>query len=422
MDPQGGCVAAKQRRVVITGLGTVNPIGFNVSQFWENLVKGKSGARKAQNMDLSDFHVQIAAEIDLPDVRDYFTQRKMARRLDRHIILGHIAGYQAIKDAGMDNYQEPHRVGVLVGTGDGGLITQYQQINRMAKSGLSSVSPFYVSSVIPNSTSAMISMEFGFTGPSFSVNSACASSNHALGTAYNMIATGMVDAMVTGGTEAVATEPSMAGFGQIGALSSRNDDPETASRPFDKSRDGFVMGEGAGVLFLEELEHAKKRGAHIYAEISGFGFTSDAYDLVAPHPDGIGASKAIELAVEMAELNYEQLDFINCHGTSTPIGDKAECQAVNRAMGADLASSIPVNSTKSMTGHLIGAASAVEAVAGILSFEQGVIHHTINQFELDDEINYNVIKEPMEKKADHFLSNAFGFGGQNACVVFSRYS
>ncbi len=411
---------AEQRRVVITGLGTVNPLGMNVSEFWDNLVKGKSGARVAQNMNLDDFHVQIAAEIDLPDVRDFFKQRKMARRLDRHIVLGHIAGVQAVKDAGFEEADRPERIGVLIGTGDAGLITHFEQIGRIYKTGLSSVSPFYISAAIPNSTSAMISMEFGFGGPSFSVSSACASANHAFGLAVNMIQSGMTDVMFTGGTEAVATEPSIAAFGQIGALSTRNDDPLTASRPFDIDRDGFVMGEGAGVLCLEELEHAKKRGAKIYGEIAGYGFTSDAYDLVAPHPDGEGASRAITMALEAAKVNADELDFINTHGTSTPLGDKAECMAVNKAIGGDLASTIPVHSTKSMTGHLIGAASAVEAIAGIMSFEQGVIHHTINQFTKDPELNYNIITEPLEKRAEVFLSNAFGFGGQNACVVFKR--
>jgi 3-oxoacyl-[acyl-carrier-protein] synthase II len=408
------------RRVVITGLGTVNPLGLNVREFWDNLVKGKSGARVAQNMELDDFHVQIAAEIDLPDVRDYFKQRKMAKRLDRHIVLGHIAGVQAVQDAGLAEPERPERIGVLIGTGDAGLITHYQQIGRIYKSGLSSVSPFYISSAIPNSASAMVSMEFGFGGPSFSVNSACASANHAFGLAVNLIQTGMTDIMFTGGTEAVATEPSIAAFGMIGALSTRNDDPLTASRPFDVDRDGFVMGEGAGVLCLEEYEHAKARGAKIYGEIAGFGFTSDAYDLVAPHPDGTGAARAVTMALESAGVNAEDLDFINTHGTSTPLGDKAECMALNKALGPDLTSRIPVNSTKSMTGHLIGAASAVEAIAGIMSFEEGVVHHTINQFKQDPELNYNVITEPMEKRADLFLSNAFGFGGQNACVVFRR--
>ena len=310
----------QSRRIVITGLGTINPIGLTVGEFWENLCKGKNGVRKAENMELSDYHVQIAAEVDLPDVRDYFKRRRMVRRLDRHILFGHVAGVQAVQDSGLTDYPHPERVGVLIGTGDAGLSTNYQQINRMTEHGLSAVSPFYVSSSIPNTTSAMLSMEFGFTGPSFSVSSACASSNHAFGLAFNLIDSNMVDIMIAGGTEAVAVEPSVAAFGQIGALSTRNDDPATASRPFDLDRDGFVLGEGAGVLCLEELEHAKNRGAHIYAEILGFGFTADAYDLVAPHPEGLGAARAIQGALEMAKLAPENLGFVNCHGTSTPLG------------------------------------------------------------------------------------------------------
>lgn len=411
---------AEQRRVVITGLGTVNPLGMNVSEFWDNLTKGVSGTRLVQNIDLADFQVQIAAEIDLPDVRDYFKQRKMARRMDRYIVMAHVAGVQAVRDAGLEDFSRPERVGILIGTGEAGLITHWEQIHRMQTSGLSTVNPFYVTNVIPNSASALLSIDYGFTGPTFSVNSACATSNHAFGLAVNMIQSGMSDVIFAGGSEAVATPPSIAAFGQIGALSTRNDDPASASRPFDKDRDGFVMGEGAGVLCLEELEHAKARGAKIYAEIAGIGFTSDAHDLVAPHPEGLGAARAINIALDQAGINADQLDFINAHGTSTPIGDTAECMAVNKALGADLASSIPVNSTKSMTGHLIGAAGAVEAIAGFMSFEKGVIHHTINQFEQDPDINYNVIKEPLEKQANYFLSNAFGFGGHNACVVFKR--
>ena len=411
----------KARRIVITGLGTINPIGLNVEEFWNNLSVGKSGVRRAQNVKLDDFHVQIAAEVDLPDMRDYFRQRKMARRLDRCTLLGHAAGVQAVRDAGLTDYAHPERVGVLLGVGDGGLATRQQQTIQITQRGLSSASPFLISAACPSTTSAVLGMEFGFLGPNFSVNSACASSNHAISSAYMMIVSGMVDAMIAGGSEALIVELSIAGFGQIGALSTRNDDPTTASRPFDRDRDGFVMGEGAGVLCLEELEHAQKRGAHIYAEILGFGLTADAYDLVAPHPEGLGAFRAIKGALEMAELNPEDIGFINCHGTSTQIGDQAECVAINSALGK-VASQIPIHSTKSMIGHLIGAASGVEAIAGIMAFEQGVIHPTINQFNPDPEINYNIIKEPMEKKVDTFLSNAFGFGGQNACVVFNRFS
>jgi 3-oxoacyl-[acyl-carrier-protein] synthase II len=410
------------RRVVITGLGTINPIGNNVEEFWDNLIVGKSAARIAQNMDLSNYHVRIAAEIDLPeDAAEYFKSKKMMRRLGRFITHSQIAGVQAIRDSGIDTEKIGHRCGVIIGTGDGGLQTHWDQMNRIVAKGMDTTSPFWVPGAIANSASAMLSQENNILGPSFAVGSACASGNHSIGIGVNFIQMGMADVMFVGGTEAVAIIPGMAAFGNIGALSRRNDDPKTASRPFDKDRDGFVMGEGAGILCIEELEHAKARGAKIYAEVSGFGFSSDAHDLVAPHPKGEGAARAIKLALQMAKLNADQLGLINCHGTSTPVGDKAESFAINLALGTDLATKIPVHSTKSMIGHLIGAAGGVEAIATIMAFERGVIHHTINQFEQDPEINLNVVKEPMEKKIDHAISDAFGFGGHNATVVLSRF-
>lgn len=413
-------MTTQNRRIVVTGIGTINPIGFTIDEFWNNLCNAKSGIRKAQNVDLSDYHAQIVAEIDLPDMRDYFKQRKLARRLDRYVLHGQYAGLQAVQDSGLADFPSPERIGVLLGTGDGGLATHFQQVNRILQHGMTAVSPFYVSATVPDTLSAVVSMEFGFSGPNFSINSACASSNHAIGVACNMITCGMADVMFTGGSEAPIVENSIAAFGQIGALSTRNDAPEEASRPFDRDRDGLVLGEGAGVLCLEELEHARKRGAHIYAEISGFGFTSDAYDLVAPHPQGIGAARAMKEALKMAELNPEDIGFINCHGTSTQLGDLAEYAAVQNVFG-EYAATIPVHSTKSMIGHLLGAASVVEGIAGIMAFKRGIIHPTTNQFNPDPEIHYNVIKEPVEKSVDSFLSNAFGFGGHNACVIFSRF-
>ncbi len=410
------------RRIVITGLGTINPLGSTVEEFWNNLCTGKSGTRKITNVNIGDYHVQIAAQTDIPDnIRDYFKQRKMVRRLDRYILFGQCAGAQAVRDAGLSEYRFPERIGVLIGTGDGGVGTHYQQINRIASHGMSSASPFYVSSSVPDTLSGVVSMETGFTGPNFAISSACASSNHAFGVACNMIACDMADVILTGGSEAPIVENSLAAFGQIGALSTRNDDPETASRPFDRDRDGFVIGEGASVLCLEELEHAKKRKAHIYAEIAGFGFTSDAYDLVAPHPEGIGAARAMQEALKMAQLNTGDIDLINCHGTSTQLGDLAEFAAVERTFG-DLTPHIPVHSTKSMIGHLLGAASATEAIAGIMAFERNIIHPTTNQFNQDPAIGYNVVKETTERPINTFVSNSFGFGGHNACVIFKRFS
>jgi len=417
------CMSTNEKRIVITGIGAVTPIGQNIPDYWKALEAGANGVQKVYRMVLADFHVQIAAEIELSEAsKQYIKARKMVRRLDDHILFATIAGAQAVIDAGLENHDEPERIGAIIGSGEGGLKTHYDQITRINARGLSTISPYYVTNVIPNSGGAFLAQERNFQGPSFTTTSACASSNHALGIACMLIKSGMADVMFAGGSEAVATPPSMAAFGNIGALSSRNDDPEHASRPFDRDRDGFVMGEGSGVLCLEELEHAKKRGAKIYAELTGFGFSSDAYDLVAPHPEGKGAGRAIKLCLEMARLNPEQIGLINCHGTSTPTGDYAESLAINHAFGPELAAKIPVHSTKSMIGHLIGAASAVEAIAGIMVFEKGIIHKTRNLENKDPNINLNVLTENTDgRKVDHILSNAFGFGGHNACVVLSRF-
>lgn len=412
-----------ERRVVITGLGAVTPIGLNVADYWASLQEGKNGVRRMQNIEMPDFHVQIAAEVDLPEnIKDHFTQKKMIKRLDRFVIMGAWAGAQAIADAGLDVHANPTRYGTIIASGEGGLGTHWEQIHRMRTKGFNSVSPFYITAVIPNSAAAFLSQEQNLQGPSFAVSSACASSNHALGIAVGLIKGGMADAIFTGGAEAVATPASIAAFGTIGALSCRNDLPEAASRPFDRDRDGFVMGEGAGVLCLEELEHAKARGAHIYAEITGFGFTSDAFDLVAPHPEGIGAARSIADSLKMGKIRPDQLGLINCHGTSTPAGDQAECLAINKALGRADAERVYVHSTKSMIGHLIGAAGAVEAIAALMTFEKGIIHKTRNLEHQDPEINLNVVKENTDgRKIDHILSNAFGFGGHNSSVLFSRF-
>lgn len=410
------------KRVVITGIGTINPLGNNVDEYWENLAKGKPGARLAKNMDLGDYHVKIAAEVDLPDVSEYFSSKKMVRRLDNYIVFGHIAGSQAIKDSGLDIDAEPTRVGALIGSGDGGIGTHYKNASTIHSSGMQTASPFYVISAIPNTASAYLAMEWNIQGPSFSVNSACATANHAFGVAAHMIKMGMSDVIFTGGSEAPVNPSAMSGFGNIMALSDRNDSPETASRPFDMDRNGFVMSEGAGVLCLEELEHAKKRGAKIYGEISGFGFTTDAYDLVAPHPEAKGATAAMKTALESATLNPEDVDLINAHGTSTPIGDVVEGRGINQAFG-DYGNKVPVHSTKSMTGHLLGAAGAVEAIAEILAFEKGIVHPSINLFKQDPAIDLNIVTETREvHDIKYIISNAFGFGGHNACVVFSKFT
>lgn len=409
------------RRVVITGIGTINPLGNNVRDFWENLSIGKSGIRKISSFDTGDYDIQIAGEIDLPDLTPYFSSKKMARRLDRYSLLSQVAGMQALKDSGLKVEKDPTRYGSLIGTGVGGLQSHFTNSERVVTKGMHATSPFYVIATIPSTGSAYFAQEAGLQGPSFSLNSACSSGNHSFGTSMMMIKSGMANVMFTGGSEAIISRLGISAFGNIGALSNRNDSPETASRPFDKDRDGFVIGEGAGVLCFEELEHAKARGAKIYAEVTGYGFSCDAHDLVAPHPEGDGAVRAIEMAIKEAEINPEDIDLINCHGTSTPLGDQIESIAINRVF-KDRGTKVPVHSTKSMTGHLIGGASAVEAVADMRVFVDGTVHMTANVFDQDRKIKLNVVKKTYKDESiNHILSNSFGFGGQNAAIIFSRY-
>jgi len=412
-----------ETRVVITGIGTINPLANTINEFWDNLIEGKSGIRLVKHTDLSDFSVQIGGEVDYPDLSEYFPQ-KMLRRLDRFIIFGHVAATRAFKDAGLepiDIEKAPHLYGAIIGTGDAGSGLHYRMFQQIQEVGMDHASPFYVIGVIPNMPPAYFSKENNFQGPNFSVNSACATSNHAIGTAASMIKMGLAEVMFAGGTEAVLNVAGFSGFGVIRALSTRNDSPETASRPFDKDRDGFVLGEGSGIICLEELEHAKNRGARIYAELKGFGFSCDAHDLVAPQPEGRGAVIAMNSAMDSASLNKESIDLINAHGTSTMLGDIAESKAINKVFG-DYTSSIIVHSTKSMIGHLIGAAGGVEAIASILAIEKGVIHPSVNIFKQDLQINLNIAADgPIEKKVRHVLSNSFGFGGQNASIVLSEF-
>jgi 3-oxoacyl-[acyl-carrier-protein] synthase II len=410
----------REVRVVITGMGTINPIGANVKEFWDNLIKGKSGVRRLQAFPIDGYSVQIAGEIDLPDLTGYFKDKKMSRRLDRYVVLAQIAATQAIRDSGLDPEKAPQRYGVIIGTGEGGVGTRYNNTKKMLADGMQSTSPFFVM-CIPSTASGYFAMEWNLQGPCFSVNSACATGNHAMGVAASLIKMGMADAIFTGGAEAPIFPSGMAAFGNIMALSERNSSPETASRPFDRERDGFVLSEGAGVLCLEELEHAKRRGAKIYAELAGYGFSSDAYDLVAPHPESRGSAQAMKGALDSAKLNIDQVDLINCHAASTPLGDLAESKAIN-VVFRDRAQGVPAHSTKSMTGHPLGAASAVEAIAAILAIQEGVIHPTINQFEQDPRITLNVVRnQPRDARVNHVLSNGFGFGGENAAIALSRF-
>ncbi|HEQ72685.1 MAG TPA: beta-ketoacyl-[acyl-carrier-protein] synthase family protein [Spirochaetia bacterium] len=409
-------------RVVVTGLGTINPIGNNVAEFWENLVVGKSGIRTMRYTEVGDYPVKIAGEIDIPDLTAYFKEKRMIRRLDRYVLFGHVAGTQALRDAGLDTERDPTRYGSLIGTGDGGVGAYLENIERIVTTGMHSVSPFYLINAIPSTATGFFAQNWNLQGPCFSVNSACATSNHTIGLAAMLIKWGMADAIIAGGAEAPVNKNGVAAFGKIQALSERNDSPETASRPFDKDRDGFILSEGAGALCLEELSHAKKRGAKIYAEIKGFAFSCDAHDLVAPHPESRGAVNAMRNALTDAGLAPADIGLINAHATSTTIGDRAESIAIEKVFGKEI-ERVLVHSTKSMTGHSLGATSAIEAIAAILAFEKNVIHYTTNQFEQDPDIKLHIIKkEPLEKKVDHILSNAFGFGGQNAALVLSRFT
>ena len=415
-------VTNPDKRIVITGIGTINPIGNNVSEFWYNLIEGKSGIRQAKNMDVSHLPVKIAAEIDLPDLRARIPSKRSLKRLDRSIILAYIAGSEAIADSGIEIHRCPERYGVLIGCGGGGIGTHWNQMSRVYNKGWQKISPYYVINVIPNSPTAFLSIEKNLRGPSFSVNSACASSNHAIGISALMIKAGMADAIFTGGTEAVLTPGTLAAFDKMLAISRRNDEPEAASRPFEKNRDGFVLGEGAAVLCIEELNHALKRNAHIYAEVSGFGFSSDAYDIVAPQPGGDGPERAIKLALSNARLNPSDIGLINCQGTSSRLGDLAESKTIHRVFGSSHAEAIPVQATKSLTGHLLGASEAVEAIACILALEKKIIHRTLNLVEKDPGIHLNIVTESIEtSEVNHILSNAFGFGGHNAVVVLSKF-
>lgn len=412
-------------RIAVTGMGTINPIAHSVPQFWENLLKGKSGVRILQNTDITNSPVKIGGEVDLPEnIKDYVPQ-KMIRRLEKFVVFGHYAAKDAIDSSGITQEMidaNPERFGAIIGTGDAGQMGHFKACRKIDESGMESVSPFYVVSVIPNTPSGYFAKEYNFQGPNYSVNSACATSNHAFGTAAMFIKMGLADVMIAGGTESVLNEAGLAGFNIIFALSRRNDDPQTASRPFDRDRDGFILAEGAGCLCLEEMEHAKKRGATIYAELKGFGFTCDAYDLVAPHPEGRNAGAAMRLAMEDAGINREDIDLINAHGTSTPLGDKTEAATINRIFGEELTKKIPVHSTKSILGHMVGAGGGTEAIAAIQAIQQGVIHPSINVFNQDPEIRLNVVaNKPQERKVRNVLSNSFGFGGQNATIILSKY-
>jgi 3-oxoacyl-[acyl-carrier-protein] synthase II len=413
----------KPRRVVITGLGALTPIGNSLPAYWEGLLSGTSGAAPITHFDASRFKTQFACELKDFDPLN-FMDRKEARKCDRFAQYALVSTDEAIADAGLDFDQEDRdRIGVIWGAGIGGLETfQNEVLNFAAGDGSPRFNPFFIPKMISDIAPGLISMKHGLRGPNFATVSACASSSNAMIDSLNYIRMGYADIIVSGGSEAAVTIAGIGGFNAMHALSTRNDDPKTASRPFDKDRDGFVLGEGAGALILEEYEHAKARGAKIYAELAGGGLSADAHHMTAPHPEGIGAKKVMINCLQDAGLKPEDVDAINMHGTSTPLGDVAETNAVKTVFG-DHAYKLNINSTKSMTGHLLGAAGAIEAIASIMAIKNGVVPPTINHQTADDQLDPKInftLGQAQKRTVDVALSNTFGFGGHNACVVFKK--
>lgn len=413
------------KRVVVTGLGALTPIGNTVPEFWDGLVNGVSGAAPIKGFNTEKFKTQFACEVKNFNPED-FLDRKEARKLDPFVQFALVATAEAVKDGGFDfSTLDTNRIGVIWGAGIGGLKTFYEEVANYAKGdGTPRFNPFFIPKMIIDIAPGHISIKYGLRGPNFATVSACASSTNAMIDAFNYIRLGMADVIISGGSEAIINEAGMGGFNAMHALSTRNDDPTTASRPFDKDRDGFVAGEGAGTIILEELEHAKARGAKIYAEIVGGGMSADANHITAPHPQGLGARLVMTNALRDANMTTADIDYINVHGTSTPLGDVSESRAIVDLFGDD-AYRLNISSTKSMTGHLLGAAGAIEAIAVILSVKNDVVPPTINHFtddpEFDPKLNFTFNKAE-KRTVRAALSNTFGFGGHNASVIFKKYA
>ncbi|HNP66502.1 MAG TPA: beta-ketoacyl-ACP synthase II [Aequorivita sp.] len=411
------------KRVVVTGLGALTPIGNNIQEYWDALVSGKSGCAPITYFDTEKFKTKFACELKNFNAEDHF-DRKEARKLDRFAQYALVSSDEAIIDAGINLDEiDKFRVGVIWGAGIGGLETfQDEVINFAEGDGTPRFNPFFIPKMIADIAPGNISIKHGFMGPNYTTVSACASSANAMIDALNYIRLGHCDIIVTGGSEAAVTIAGMGGFNAMHALSTRNDSPETASRPFDATRDGFVLGEGAGALILEEYEHAKKRGAKIYAEVVGGGMSSDAYHMTAPHPDGIGVERVMLNTLRDANMSPNEVDAINTHGTSTPLGDVAELKAIVNVFG-EHAKDININSTKSMTGHLLGAAGAIEAIASILAMKHGIVPPTINHTTVDENIDPSLnltLNKAQKRDIKVAMSNTFGFGGHNACVLFKK--
>ena len=416
------------KRVVVTGLGAVTPLGNNPEETWKAMLEGKSGAGPITKFDTTNFKTKFACEVKDLNVNDYI-DRKEARKLDRYTQLALVSAIQGVEDCGIDlEKADKNRIGVVYGVGIGGIKTFEEELSYYAlhREDGPKFNPFFIPKMIADIASGHISIRFGFHGPNFTTTSACASSTNAIGAAFNLIRLGKADMIISGGAEAAITESGVGGFNAMHALSTRNDDAEHASRPFSASRDGFVMGEGAGCLVLEELEHAKARGAKIYAELVGEGESADAHHITASHPEGLGAHLVMQAALDDAGLKPEDIDYINVHGTSTPVGDVSEVKAIAQLFG-ESAFKLNISSTKSMTGHLLGAAGAVEAMACVLSVQNDIIPPTINHEEedKDEEIDYNLnftFNKAQKREVRAALSNTFGFGGHNACVIFKKYA
>ncbi|WP_123040008.1 beta-ketoacyl-ACP synthase II [Cohnella candidum] len=408
-------------RVVVTGMGVVTSLGTDIPSFWNNLLEGKSGISRIEAFDTSDYTTKIAGEIKNWTPEDFGLDKKISRKMDRFVQFGAAASLMALKDSGLELgvNADPERVGVIVGSGIGGLGTWEDQHTILMEKGPKRVSPFFIPMMIANMASGQVSMLTGAKGPNTTAVTACATGTHSIGDSFKMIQRGDADAMICGGAEATIRPIGLAGFCSMRAMSTRNDEPEKASRPFDVDRDGFVMGEGSGVLILESLEHAQKRGAHIYAEVIGYGMSGDAYDMVEPDPDG--AARSMARAIKDAGIAPDEIEYINAHGTSTPVGDLSETTAIKKTFG-EHAYKLAVSSTKSMTGHLLGAAGGIEAVILGLTLQNGVIPPTINLDHQDPELDLDYVpNEARQADVKTALSNSFGFGGHNATIVMRKY-
>jgi len=411
----------EKRRIVITGMGAVTPIGNTVKDFWQAALNGESGAAAITKFDASDHPTKFACEIKNLSIEGIIDQKE-SRRMDEFTKYAMVAAHEAILDSGLDfEKEDPERIGVIIGSGIGGIQTFEQEHSKLLSGGPRRVSPFFIPQMIIDIASGLVSMKYNLKGPNYSTVSACATASHAIGDAFKTLQRGDADVMITGGSEAAVCPMGVAGFNSMKAISTRNDDPKRASRPFDKDRDGFVMGEGGGIVVLETLEHAKNRNANIHGEIRGIGFTADAHHITAPAPGGEGAVRAMKLCLKDGQLNLDDVQYINAHGTSTPHNDRSETEAIKTVFG-EKAYSLNVSSTKSMVGHLLGAAGSVELIAAVLAIKNGVIPPTINYQTPDPDCDLNYTpNQPIERKVFAAVSNTFGFGGHNAVLAVSAF-